>query len=66
MICAGGMSYEEAAEALQCSVGTVKSRLWRARRQMEELIMGKSSSEQAEERPATVKREKVQIEHRAQ
>jgi RNA polymerase sigma-70 factor (ECF subfamily) len=40
MICGAGLSYEEAAEALGCSVGTVKSRLWRARRHMQELIMG--------------------------
>ncbi len=65
LICAGGMSYEEAAEALQCSVGTVKSRLWRARRQMEELILGKPA-EAVEEKPAKEKREKAQIEHRAQ
>jgi RNA polymerase sigma-70 factor (ECF subfamily) len=40
LICAGGLSYEEAAEMLQCSVGTVKSRLWRARARMEKLLMG--------------------------
>jgi RNA polymerase sigma-70 factor (ECF subfamily) len=66
LICAGGMSYEEAAEALQCSVGTVKSRLWRARRQMEELILGKSAPEEVEERPAKEQRPKAEIEHRAQ
>jgi RNA polymerase sigma-70 factor (ECF subfamily) len=40
LICASGLSYEEAAEMLQCSVGTVKSRLWRARASMEKLLMG--------------------------
>jgi RNA polymerase sigma-70 factor (ECF subfamily) len=40
LICAAGLSYEEAAEMLQCSVGTVKSRLWRARARMEKLLMG--------------------------
>jgi RNA polymerase sigma-70 factor (ECF subfamily) len=40
LICASGLSYEEAAEALGCSVGTIKSRLWRARARMAALIMG--------------------------
>ena len=40
LICASGLSYEEAAEALGCSVGTIKSRLWRARARMASLIMG--------------------------
>jgi hypothetical protein len=36
----GGYSYEEAAVALECSVGTIKSRLWRARRYMEAALKG--------------------------
>jgi RNA polymerase sigma-70 factor, ECF subfamily len=40
LICAGGMSYEEAAVAVQASIGTVKSRLWRARRQMQQILLG--------------------------
>jgi RNA polymerase sigma-70 factor (ECF subfamily) len=40
LICAAGLSYEEAAAAINCSIGTVKSRLWRARRHMEELLHG--------------------------
>lgn len=51
LISSSGMSYDEAASVLGCSVGTVKSRVWRARRQMEKLILdndedntGKTSS----------------------
>jgi RNA polymerase sigma-70 factor (ECF subfamily) len=39
MICASGMTYVEAGEALRCSVGTVKSRLWRARRAMQAYVL---------------------------
>jgi RNA polymerase sigma-70 factor, ECF subfamily len=45
LICAGGLSYEEAAESLDCSVGTIKSRLWRARRHMQALVMGETPPE---------------------
>lgn len=40
LICAGELSYAEAAEAIGCTVGTVKSRLWRARTRIEQLMMG--------------------------
>ena len=45
LICAGGMSYEEAADSIGCSVGTVKSRLWRARSRMAALVMGEEAVE---------------------
>jgi RNA polymerase sigma-70 factor (ECF subfamily) len=38
MICADGVGYEEAARLQKCSIGTVKSRLWRARRSMQEFV----------------------------
>jgi RNA polymerase sigma-70 factor (ECF subfamily) len=44
LICAAGMSYEEAAEAIGCSIGTVKSRLWRARSRMAQLVLGEDES----------------------
>ena len=42
MICVSEMTYEEAATTLACSVGTVKSRMWRARVQMKKLLLGVS------------------------
>lgn len=38
--CVNGLAYEEIAVALDCSVGTVKSRLFRARARMQALLMG--------------------------
>lgn len=40
LVCGSGMSYEDAADVLDCSVGTVKSRLWRARSKMKDLLLG--------------------------
>ncbi len=45
LVCAGGLSYDEAAASIGCSVGTVKSRLWRARQHMQELVLGRASPE---------------------
>ena len=48
LVCAGGLSYDEAAATIGCSVGTVKSRLWRARQHMQELVMGDEAPERIE------------------
>lgn len=40
LVGANGMSYDEAAEVCGCAVGTVKSRLSRARRELERLLDG--------------------------
>ncbi|MDJ0390172.1 sigma-70 family RNA polymerase sigma factor [Roseomonas sp. E05] len=39
-----GMSYEEAAEAMGCAVGTAKCRVFRARRQLEAWLTGEPQS----------------------
>jgi len=41
LVGAGGLSYEEAAEIAQCAVGTMKSRVSRARRNLEDLLEGR-------------------------
>jgi RNA polymerase sigma-70 factor (ECF subfamily) len=38
-----GLSYEDVAAALGCSIGTVKSRLWRARFRVKEALGGKGT-----------------------
>jgi RNA polymerase sigma-70 factor (ECF subfamily) len=40
MVVIHGMSYEELAEATSCAVGTAKSRVFRARRQLETWLLG--------------------------
>lgn len=43
LVGAGGFAYEEAAEICNCAVGTIKSRVNRARRALEELMKDGSS-----------------------
>ena len=38
LVGAGGMAYEEAAQVCQCAVGTIKSRVSRARRALEVIL----------------------------
>ncbi len=44
MVVLQGMSYEEVAETTGCAVGTAKSRVFRARRQLETWLTGETSS----------------------
>ncbi|MCO6184667.1 sigma-70 family RNA polymerase sigma factor [Rhizobium sp. L1K21] len=38
LVCASGFSYEEAAEICDCKIGTIKSRINRARNRLQELL----------------------------
>jgi RNA polymerase sigma-70 factor, ECF subfamily len=40
LVCEAQLSHDEASKAMACSVGTVKSRLWRARAQVKNLLAG--------------------------
>lgn len=40
LVCEAQLSHDEASKAMACSVGTVKSRLWRARAQVRSLLAG--------------------------
>lgn len=69
LICGSGLSYDEAADVIGCTVGTVKSRVYRARAQMEYFVTGvpnphaakrpaaDASDEDAEERPRRLPRD---------
>jgi RNA polymerase sigma-70 factor (ECF subfamily) len=52
MVVVHGMSYEALAETTGCAVGTAKSRVFRARRQLESWLLGETT-EGASGRPAT-------------
>ena len=38
LVAGAGMTYDEAAEVCQCALGTIKSRINRARHRLEELL----------------------------
>lgn len=44
MVTVQGMSYEEVAAAMNCAVGTAKCRVFRARRTLEQRLMGEEAS----------------------
>jgi RNA polymerase sigma-70 factor, ECF subfamily len=48
LVGAGGMAYEEAAQICQCAVGTIKSRVSRARRALETILNETNSRKPAE------------------
>ncbi len=52
MVVVHGMSYEDLAEATGCAVGTAKSRVFRARRQLEAWLLGESKEKGGARTPA--------------
>jgi RNA polymerase sigma-70 factor (ECF subfamily) len=53
MVVLQGMSYEDVAATTGCAVGTAKSRVFRARRQLQSWLMGEERSGRSEGRAAT-------------
>ena len=51
MVVIHGMSYEDLAEATGCAVGTAKSRVFRARRQLESWLMGETKEKNSVQCP---------------
>ena len=51
MVVIHGMSYEDLAEATGCAVGTAKSRVFRARRQLESWLMGETKEKNSVQSP---------------
>ena len=56
MVVVDGMSYEELAEATDCAVGTAKSRVFRARRQLEIWLTGEPARNDAARAPVVTTR----------
>jgi RNA polymerase sigma factor (sigma-70 family) len=57
LVGAGGLSYEEAAQIAECAVGTMKSRVSRARRNLEELLESTSAADHST--PSFVSHEEI-------
>ena len=52
MVVVHGMSYEALAESTGCAVGTAKSRVFRARRQLESWLLGETKESSKSSRDA--------------
>ena len=53
LLCVDGLSYDEIAEVQACAVGTVKSRISRARQDMKTMLEGQPLAEEDQSEPAS-------------
>ena len=60
MVVIHGMSYEDLAEATGCAVGTAKSRVFRARRQLESWLLGEDKEKGKGPRTALLAHQETQ------
>lgn len=65
MVVIQGMSYEALAEATDCAVGTAKSRVFRARRQLEAWMTGDMPSNDKLRVKVKALRDAIDVRHRA-
>ncbi len=61
MVALDGMSYEEVSEATGWAIGTCKSRVFRARRQLERWLAGEDRSEPDRMPPRPVERPRAEV-----
>lgn len=63
LVIADGLSYDEVAQICNCPVGTVRSRIARARRELEVRLMGESAKDNSYPKPARIANREVAAFH---
>lgn len=51
LVVVNGLSYEDAAQVCNCAIGTIKSRVARARTALQDMLMGRDDQNAAEDEP---------------
>lgn len=63
LVVVNGMAYEEAATITGCPIGTIRSRLARARRELERALTGETAAEAPVRQPALVRTRTRHLQH---